>query len=96
MEKMAFLWGVFGFALILAGVVPGLSGWARVLSPRTCVALIMLLIVLLWLLYAMSITISDLSAKTQELAMQVSLLNNENEQLIKQMKNLTKEQEKRR
>jgi hypothetical protein len=79
-EKYAFLWALAGVALLLTAVVPVLSGWKILFG--------LLFLVLLFMLYAMSRSISDLTRKNQELAMQVSLLNNENEQMLNTMRRL--------
>jgi uncharacterized protein (DUF58 family) len=79
-ERYAFLWALAGAVLILSGAVPVLSGWKIVAA--------LLLLVLLFMLYTMSRSISDLTRKNQELAMQVSLLNNENEQMLTAVRHL--------
>ena len=43
----------------------------------------------MWSGYELSVQISSLSLKTQELAMQVSLLNQENERMLKALSELT-------
>ena len=45
--------------------------------------------VAVWSGYELSVQISSLSLKTQELAMQVSLLNQENERMLKALSELT-------
>jgi hypothetical membrane protein len=85
-EKYAFLWALAGAVLILSGVVPVLADW-KILAG-------LLLFVLLFLLYTMSRSISDLTRKNQELAMQVSLLNNENEQMLAAMRHLKENKDK--
>jgi hypothetical protein len=72
-EKYAFLWALAGGVMILAN-------WKILFG--------LLLLVLLFMLYTMSRSISDLTRKNQELAMQVSLLNNENEQMLSAMHHL--------
>jgi Ca2+/Na+ antiporter len=79
-EKYAFLWAVVGAVMILSGAVSVLSGWKILFG--------LLLLVFLFMLYTMSRSISDLTRKNQELAMQVSLLNNENEQMLTAMRHL--------
>jgi hypothetical protein len=82
-EKLAFLWGMFGMGIILSGILPVLSGWTEAFGINTYLAGLFLFAIVLFLLFSMSLTISELSRKNQELAMQVSLLNNENEQILK-------------
>jgi hypothetical protein len=81
-DKFAFLWGIFGVGIILAGALPVLSGWTELFDSRTYFVAVLLFLVVLSMLYSMSRAISELTRKNQELAVQVSLLNNENEQMI--------------
>ena len=46
-------------------------------------------LLIVWGVYQMTIQISSLLMKNQELAMQVSLLNQENERIIKELEKLT-------
>jgi heme A synthase len=85
-EKYAFLWALAGAVLILTGVVPVLAGWKIVAG--------LLLLILLLMLYTMSRSISELTRKNQELAMQVSLLNNENEQMLAAVRHLKENKDK--
>lgn len=62
---------------------------------KVCVILAVLLLtgfLVVWGMYQMTIQISSLLMKNQELAMQVSLLNQENERIIKELERLTGKQ----
>ncbi len=87
-ERFAFWWGIFSVVILLSGAVPALSGWTRVFDFSTYAGVILLFLAALAILYSMSLTISELTRKNQELAMQVSLLNNENEQMLGSLRHL--------
>ena len=69
-ESMGMIWGFVSLALIITGAVPALSGEVSE-----------------WLLICLFIIclMSVLTMKNQELAMQVSLLNQENEKILHQL-----------
>jgi Na+-transporting methylmalonyl-CoA/oxaloacetate decarboxylase gamma subunit len=94
--SFAFVWGVFSVILILAGILDGFTGWLQMFPARVLLLVFLFLLVLIWMLYSMSLIISDLTMKNQELAMQVSLLNNENEKILKRVKKLTESENLRK
>ena len=75
--NLAVVWEFVGVALILTGAVPVLSGWCYRLANGTVIAMFVVGAFVLWGCYEVCILISVLSMKNQELAMQVSLLNQE-------------------
>jgi hypothetical protein len=75
-------WGFFSLQLILVGIIPGLSSWANVIAPTTFFGLYVLGFVALVGTLLLSISVSKLIMRNQELAMQVSLLNQENERIL--------------
>lgn len=81
--NQAVVWEFLGFALILIGVIPALSNWCYLLGKGTAIAMFLIGIFAIWGAYMLCILISVLSLKTQELAMQVSLLSQENEMLLR-------------
>lgn len=89
--NLAVVWEFVGIALILTGAVPVFSSWCYLLANGTVIAMFVVGAFVLWGCYEVCILISVLSMKNQELAVQVSLLNQENELLLREMK---KKQEK--
>lgn len=87
-EGMGLGWGCFSIVLILLGAVPGLSDWCRVLPKEAYPAFILVSIVVLFGAFRISCSISQLIRKNQELAMHVSLLNQENERILHDLKHL--------
>lgn len=89
--NLAVTWELLGLAAILSGAVPKFSGWSSRLSLGSLAVLLTGFLVV-WGMYQMTIQISSLLMKNQELAMQVSLLNQENERIIKELERLTGKQ----
>ena len=87
-DTIGLLWAFVSVALILTGVVsvPG----ARE-EEYLVVLLLAVCLLLLILLFKLSKVVSVLSMKTQELAMKVSLLNQENERILHRLGILTDE-----
>ena len=91
--NLAVVWEFLGFALILIGAVPVFSSWCHLLARGTVIAMFVVGALALWGSYILCILISNLSMKNQELAMQVSLLNQENELMLKEIEKLKEERE---
>ena len=85
------MWEFLGVAAILTGAVPAFSGWCHLLARGTAIAMFVIGILVVWGEYQLCILISALSMKNQELAMQVSLLNQENEKILKELEKITEE-----
>lgn len=84
-EGFSLSWALGAFIILLMGIVPGLSSWTTRLSVQTMVVLFTLIVFMLSALFWGSIRISELFMQTHELAMQVSLLNQENEKIMKEL-----------
>lgn len=89
-------WSAFALALILLGVVPGLSDWSRVIPKEAVPAFLLISFVIIFSFFYISCAVSQLLRKNQELAMHVSLLNQENEIILQKLKDrLSDEEEKK-
>lgn len=87
-ENFGMIWGLAALCLIMAGIVLAVAGR----SFMAVAAVVVLLgIILVLCLFGFSQAISILIMKNQELAMQVSLLNQENESILQELM-MTKEQ----
>lgn len=84
--NLAVVWEIIGVILIVAGVFPVLSSWTRLISKGIGLALFFLGAVCLWGGFQLSILLSCLMMKNHELAMQVSILLQENESIMQQLK----------
>lgn len=92
--NLAVVWEFLGIALILIGAIPVFSSWCHLLAKGTVIAMFVVGVLALWGSYILCILISDLSMKNQELAMQVSLLNQENELMLKELKEMQENNKK--
>lgn len=87
-ENFGMIWGLAALCLIIAGIVLAVAGG----SFMAVAAVVVLLgVILVLCLFGFSQVISILIMKNQELAMQVSLLNQENESILQELM-MTKEQ----
>lgn len=89
--NLAVVWEFLGLTAILTGAVPAFSGWCYLLARGTAVVMFTIGVLVLWGGYQLCILISSLSMKNQELAMQVSLLNQENEKILRELEKITEE-----
>lgn len=87
-DSMALIWTFVSIALVITGAVPAVS---KHLSESLLIFMFIICLLLLFLLFKVSKAVSVLSMKNQELAMQVSLLNQENERILHKLGILTDE-----
>lgn len=83
--NLAVVWEILGAILIAAGIFPALSSWTHHISKGTGLVLFVVGAVCLWGGFQFSLLLSRLAMKNQELAMQVSLLIQENEKIIQHL-----------
>ncbi len=84
-ETFSVVWAIFAVLLILAGAVIQPTALARYISTRGMLLLLFIAYSILVGAYFLSTSISRLIRRNQELAMQVSLLNNENARIMQQI-----------
>ncbi len=87
-DSMALIWAFVSIAMVITGAVPAVS---KHLSESLLIFMFIICLLLLFLLFKVSKAVSVLSMKNQELAMQVSLLNQENERILHKLGILTDE-----
>lgn len=75
----AVLWSLLGACLIAMGAIPVFSQWTNMLGPGTGLAFFSVGVLVLFTEVQETVVISQLKQKNKELAMQVALLNQENE-----------------
>ena len=85
--NLAVTWELLGIAAILSGAVPRFSGWSSRIGLGSLVVLLITALLVLWGVYQMTIQISSLLMKNQ--AILVSLLNQENERILRELEKLT-------
>ena len=90
----AVAWSLLGALLIVLGavVVPALSAWTRELGTAAKWGLFCVCILLVSTGMHESMVISQLTSKNQELAMQVAMLNQENETIKAEVERLAEVQ----
>lgn len=92
-EPFCLEWVFLSALMILSGALLNPSQMKRYVSTRGLILILTIIIVsgVLWGLWFISTQVSILKRKNRELAMQVSLLNNDYEKIIKELEKLEKE-----
>ena len=90
-EPFCLAWAVLSALMILSGIILNPSQLDRYVSLRGLILIMIIVSGVLWGLWFISTQVSILKRKNQELAMQVSLLNNDYEKIIKELEKLEKE-----
>lgn len=88
-ESFCLAWGLISLVLICAGIFLRPAGWNRYLSNMGMVMVLMIGFCAIYVLYFLSSKVSELARRNQELAMQISLLNHENQHMMEQLEQLT-------
>ncbi len=83
------IWELLGIVLILIGCVPVFSEWTKRLASGTGLAFACVGAIFLFEEFRNSVMISQLLLKTREMAMQVSMLNQENERLMNELERIS-------
>ncbi len=92
--NFSVVWEFLGVILIIIGSVPVLSAWTRLISAGTGFALFCLGTICLMGGFQFSLLVSQLTMKNQELAIQVSLLNQENERILFELEEIHKRKDR--
>ena len=90
-EPFCLEWVFLSALMILSGALLNPSQMKRYVSTRGLILTIIIVSGVLWGLWFISTQVSILKRKNRELAMQVSLLNNDYEKIIKELEKLEKE-----
>lgn len=88
-EGIMLSWSIFSLLLILLGAVPILSSWSSHYNKPEHLGLYLIFLVMILIVFKLSEYVSILSRKNQELAMHVSLLNQENERILSELQQIT-------
>lgn len=89
-ESIGLCWFFLGGLLILIAAVPGLNAWVDTVPKEAVPAFLLTGAAFLTAAFYISSLVSQLLRKNQELAMHVSLLNQENESILNELKELQK------
>lgn len=87
--NITVVWEILGAVLILVGAIPAFSRWCYRVGAGTAIAMFIVAALILWGGFQFSKLISDITMKNQEMAMQISLLNQENNRILDQLEELT-------
>lgn len=87
-EKFTWLWTLFALVMILSGVVPGLYDWSSTLDKSGFIAVGIMAFLVILFLFIITKEIAELKRRNKELAMHVSLLNQENERILARLEKM--------
>lgn len=90
---VSLCWGAFALIWVMLGAVPGLSSWTKIIPKEAVPAFLLISISAIFSVFYLSCAVSQLLRKNQELAMHVSLLNQENEIILQSLQEKTESKE---
>lgn len=82
------MWELLGIMMVLIGAVPVFSQWTKQLASGTGFAFFCVGAIFLFEEFRSSVMLSQLFLKTQEMAMHISMLNQENERIMRDLEKL--------
>jgi hypothetical protein len=88
-EKFTWLWTLLSVLIILSGLIPGLYDWSYTVDSKGYIAFGIMLFILLVFIFIITKELASLHKKNKELAIHVSLLNQENERILARLEKLT-------
>lgn len=94
-EPFCLAWGIISVILILEGFLLQPTMWNNFISPTGMLLALLLGFAAIYIVFFVSIKVSELMRKNQELAMQVSLLNRERDELWKKLEELSEQLEEK-
>ena len=93
-ETFCLAWAIVSVLLVICGVLLNPSELERYISMRILILIFLIAIAVVWTLWFLSTQVSILMRKNQELAMQISLLNQDSERILKKLDYLEEMMEK--
>ena len=90
-EPFCLTWGIISVVLILAGILLRPTLWNRYISVTGMFLVLLVGFAVIYIAFFLSAKVSELMRRSQELAMQVSLLNWEKEELWKKLEELSEQ-----
>lgn len=87
-EQFCLLWGFLSVVSIIFGATVNPSELYRYISKEGLLIVMLGILLIVCAAWFLSIQVSVLIRKNQELAMQISLLNQENEQILKTLRDM--------
>lgn len=89
-EPFCLAWACVSVLLVICGVLIEPSELERYISLRVLILILLITIGVGWILWFISTQISILRRRNQEIAMQISLLNQDSERMMKKLEDLEK------
>lgn len=90
-EPFCLAWAVLSALMIFSGILLNPSQLDGYISTRGLILIIIIVSGILWGLWFIGTQVSILKRKNQELAMQISLLNNDCEKILRELEKLKRE-----
>ena len=90
-EPFCLAWAVLSALMILSGILLNPSQLDGYINTRGLILIIKIVSGILWGLWFISTQVSILKRRNQELAMQISLLNNDCEKILRELEKLKRE-----
>lgn len=87
-EELAICWSALAILFIVSGCFRKCFCWSKEMHLMNAIVILCISYLLLFIIFYTNVLLSGLIRKNQELAIMVSLLNQENESMIQQMKEL--------
>ena len=88
-DQFCMLWGLMAVCMVLGGLLLNPTEISRYISNTGLLLVVIVFTGILYMAWCFSREISSLTRKNQELAMQLSLLNQEHDQVQKLLQELT-------
>ena len=88
-ESFSLVWGIISVALIVMGIIISPVEWNDYISTGGLFLILVIMFSIVYAAYFTSIRISQLTRENTELAIQVSLLNQENQRILNRLKDMT-------
>lgn len=95
-EQFCLVWAVLSILIVLCGVLLRPTNLEQHISNWGFVLITLIILGLVWGAWFISIQVSVLIRKNQELAMQTSLLNQDSERMIREIEDLKQQLEEQR
>lgn len=89
-EPFCLAWACVSVLLVICGILIEPSELERYISLRVLILILFITIGVGWILWFISTQISILRRRNQEIAMQISLLNQDSERMMKKLEDLEK------
>ena len=89
-EPFCLAWACVSVLLVICGILIKPSELERYISLRVLILILLITIGVGWILWFISTQISILRRRNQEIAMQISLLNQDSERMMKKLEDLEK------